>query len=236
MAALGFTGAATIFEGERGFLKAFTDRSNAAALVDGLDEPYELLIEFKPYSCARPIHNAIDCALAIRRQMGERHAPDLMAIRRIVMERHPDWAHYHQNRTPQTYHEAQVSLPYSVAVALGEGAALFAQYQDAKLQDPSLRHASNVTEIVADAALPRGVSCRMMLEMQDGSRYVAQVDDPKGSIGNPMSQEELRTKFDSLATPVLGQDGARRLAHAVAGIEASSVAELMPLTVPGAQA
>ena len=227
MASLGFTGAATIFDGERGFLRAFTDKHDARALVEGLDAPYELLIEFKPYSCARPIHNAIDCALTIRKQ----HKPDLMAIRRIVMERHPDWAHYHQNKTPATYHEAQVSLPYSVAVALEEGAALFAQYRDDKLKQPGLLHAMDVIEIVANDTLPRGVSCRMTMEMNDGSSYVAQVDDPKGSIGNPMNNDELRIKFDSLATPVIGVDGARRLADAVAGIESSDVASLMAMTM-----
>src|SRR3954467_6412463 len=70
MAQLGFTGADTIFEGERGFLKAFTDESRGEALVEGVRKPYELLIEFKPYSCARPIHNAIDCALDVRSEAG----------------------------------------------------------------------------------------------------------------------------------------------------------------------
>ena len=70
MAQLGFTGADTIFEGERGFLKAFTDETQPEALGGGPEGPYELLIEFKPYSCARPIHNAIDCALEVRGKAG----------------------------------------------------------------------------------------------------------------------------------------------------------------------
>ncbi|MGP1613768.1 MAG: MmgE/PrpD family protein, partial [Pollutimonas bauzanensis] len=127
IAQLGFTGAATIFEGERGFLAAFTDQSFPEQLTRDLAQPYRLDIEFKPYSCARPIHNAIDCALEIR----GKHSPDLDQIEHIGMARHPDWAHYHQNADPATYHEAQVSLPYSVAVALADGQALFAQYNNA---------------------------------------------------------------------------------------------------------
>src|SRR5262245_5525743 len=95
----GFTGAASIFEGERGFCNAFSGHAQSQRLVDGLHRPYKLEIEFKPYSCARPIHNAIDCALDIR----ARHRPDLNAIQKIVMARHPDWAHYHQNAAPRTY-------------------------------------------------------------------------------------------------------------------------------------
>jgi 2-methylcitrate dehydratase PrpD len=232
MASLGFTGAATIFDGERGFLRAFTDKHDVNALTDGFGSPFELLIEFKPYSCARPIHNAIDCALEIRKQIAKAGAKvDLLNIKRIVMERHPDWLQYHQNKTPQTYHEAQVSLPYSVAVALEEGAALLAQYRNDKLKTPTLLHASSVVEFRGNAALPRGVSCRMTLEMKDGASYTAQIDDPKGSIGNPMSDDELRVKFDSLATPVIGADNTRRLAEAVAGIESSDVASLMKLTM-----
>jgi 2-methylcitrate dehydratase PrpD len=215
MAQLGFTGAATIFEGERGFLAAFTDRNNPTQLVANFDRPYLLDIEFKPYSCARPIHNAIDCALEIRR----RDRPDLAAIRAIRMDRHPDWARYHQTKSPSTYHEAQVSLPYSVAVALVDGQALFAQYDNARLHEPLLRKLSSLVDIGVDATLPRGVSCRMTVEMNDRTQFVSQVDYPKGSIQNPMSDAELRAKFDSLAVPVLGTARADELATIVAHLE-----------------
>jgi|KBSMisStandDraft_5_1062788.scaffolds.fasta_scaffold168597_2 2-methylcitrate dehydratase PrpD len=228
MAQFGFTGADTIFEGERGFLHAFTDKSDPSELVAGINKPYQLDIEFKPYSCARPIHNAIDCALEIR----NRDNPKLDAIKHIEMSRHPDWAHYHKNKTPQTYHEAQVSLPYSIAVALKEGQALLKQYNDRKLKDPVLRKISDITDITVDQSLPRGVSCRMTMTMNDGSKHISQVDYPKGSIQNPMSDDELRAKFDSLATPVIGATHAAQLAECVAVIEqVKDVRKLMRLTM-----
>ena len=230
IAQLGFTGAATIFEGERGFLAAFTDENFPERLTEGLDQAYQFDIEFKPYSCARPIHNAIDCALEIRK----RHAPDLKKISRILMERHPDWAHYHQNAKPLTYHEAQVSLPYSVAVALSDGQALFAQYDNARLTQPELRRLAAAVEITVDETLPRGVSCRMTAIMEDGTRHTAQVDYPKGSIQNPMNDAELRAKFDSLVIPVLGQERATAIADCVADIEhCGNVRDLMALLQPG---
>lgn len=226
IAGLGFTGASTIFDGERGFLAAFTDQNDPQQLVAGLGEPYQLDIEFKPYSCARPIHNAIDCALEIRRK----HSPDLDRVRSIEMARHPEWAHYHQNKRPQTYHEAQVSLPYSVAVALTDGQALFAQYNNARLPEPMLLRLSDRVNIVPDASLPRGVSCRMTMTMDDGTQHVAQVDYPKGSIQNPMNDDELRAKFDSLVHPVLGAHRASEIAAMVQGIEdVSDIGQLMQL-------
>jgi 2-methylcitrate dehydratase PrpD len=227
MAKLGFTGADTIFEGERGFLRAFADRRDDTSLVKDLADPYELLIEFKPYSCARPIHNAIDCALEIR----GRDKPKLTDIRSIVVKRHPDWAHYHQNTAPRTYHEGQVSLPYSVAIALIEGKALLAQYTDRKLKDPAVRRLMDVTRIEVDASLPRGVSCHTTMTMANGAEYVSQVDYPKGSIENAMSDDELRAKFESLAAPVLGASRAAAICELVQNIEGcGNVAELMRLT------
>jgi 2-methylcitrate dehydratase PrpD len=227
MAQLGFTGASTIFEGERGFLAAFTDQNQPERLVEGLDQPYKLEIEFKPYSCARPIHNAIDCALEIRRK----HAPDLGRIASMEMARHPDWALYHQNARPKTYHEAQVSVPYSVAVALADGQALFAQYNNERLADPQLRRLSDMLRITSDASLPRGVSCRLTMVMDDGTRFVSQVDYPKGSIQNPMDDSELRAKFDALVQPVLGAARAAEIAAMVQSIEeCTNVGQLMQLT------
>jgi 2-methylcitrate dehydratase PrpD len=215
MAQLGFTGADTIFEGERGFLKAFSDKTQPQELVDKLKAPYELLIEFKPYSCARPIHNAIDCALDIRRQEGF----DVDAIQSIHVARHPDWARYHQNKTPRTYHEAQVSLPFSAAVAFLEGKALLKQYSDRNIRNPKVKRLSDITSISEDASLPRGVSCKMTVKFRDGLELQSQVDYPKGSIENPMSDQEMRGKFDSLAGPVIGAKRATALADEVMNLE-----------------
>jgi 2-methylcitrate dehydratase PrpD len=226
MAQLGFTGADTIFEGERGFLKAFTDKNFPEALVEGINKPFELLIEFKPYSCARPIHNAIDCALEVRKQPGF----DVNQVKSIAFTRHPDWAHYHQGKNPRTYHEAQVSLPFSVAVALIEGQALLKQYSDRNIRNPKVKALVNAHTIAVDASLPRGVSCNMVLTQNDGRVFTSQIDYPKGSIQNPMNDQELLGKFMSLASPVIGAKRAATLADALMTIEkAADVSAVLKL-------
>jgi 2-methylcitrate dehydratase PrpD len=96
-----------------------------------------------------------------------------------------------------------------------------------------LKKLSEMVQITVDDSLPRGVSCLMTMEMDDGSSYRSQVDYPKGSIQNPMSDDELRGKFDSLATPVLGSARAAQVAEQVANIEdCRDVGELMRLLTP----
>src|SRR5207248_10422225 len=55
MAQLGFTGAATIFDGERSFCRAFSDHFDVGELTKDLGKDFPVFMEFKPYSCARPI-------------------------------------------------------------------------------------------------------------------------------------------------------------------------------------
>ena len=229
MARAGFTGAATIFEGERGFCRAFADEQDFDALTRGLGEEYPVHIEYKAYSCARPIHNAIDCALNVRAQLSE----PVSAITSMTMRRHPAWADYHLNRRPQTYHEAQVSLPYSVAVALIEGAAMFPQYQNDKLAEPEILRLMDLLTVVPDESLPRGVSCHLVAETAGGATLESQVDHPKGSIANPMSEEEMRRKVHILADPVVGEGQVDALIETVGAVESlDSVGPIMALCVP----
>jgi 2-methylcitrate dehydratase PrpD len=233
MAKLGFTGAATIFNGERGFCRAFSDKFDLAELTKGLGKEFSVYIEYKPYSCARPIHNAIDCALDIRKQLQE----PIGNIRSIIMRRHPAWAHYHLNAKPKTYHEAQVSLPYSVAVALIEGNALLPQYQDDKLDDPEILRLSQMVQVVPDDSLPRGVSCLMILLTTGGAEFKSQVDHPRGSIENPMSSEEMSNKVHMLADGVIGRKSADELIDRVKNVEMlAHIGSVMDFVVPLAAA
>ena len=215
LADIGFTGADTILDGERGFGAAFAGKLDLDALLGGLGQRIPVTVEYKPYSAARPIHNAIDCVLNLR----SRGSIDLTMIERVVVYRHPTWAKYHLNGSPTTFHEAQVSLPYSVAIAFVEGSALPAQYLGEQLTRTDLTSLAQRVTVMSDAALPRGVSCRMVVTLADGTTLETQVDDPKGSVRNPMSDDELAAKFASLAGAVFGDARAEELAAAIWAID-----------------
>jgi 2-methylcitrate dehydratase PrpD len=233
MAKLGFTGAATIFDGERGFCRAFSDKFDVGELTRGLGRDFPVHIEYKPYSCARPIHNAIDCALDIRKRLQEA----IGNIASITVRRHPAWAHYHLNAAPKSYHEAQVSLPYSVAVALIEGQALLPQYQDGKLGNSEILRLARMVRVVPDGSLPRGVSCLMILRTTGGAELKSQVDHPRGSIENPMSPEEISNKVHMLADDVIGRKVVDELIERTKNAEAlTNIGKLMALVVPPASA
>ncbi len=215
LAERGFTGAETIFEGERGLCRAFADATDLSKLTINLGKEFPVAFEYKPYACARPIHNAIDCVLEIRRK----HDINTADIKEITVRRHPEWANYHVISEPRTYHEAQVSLPYSVAITLLEGKALLEQYSEEKLKNPNLMALSKKVKITSDPSLPRGVSCAMKIVIKDGTSCEAQVDYAKGSLENPMTDEEHKEKFRSLASSILSKEKISRVIAMVEKLE-----------------
>lgn len=226
LASMGFTGAETILEGDRGFLRAYSDRADRQKLTEGLGREFPIFIEYKPYSCARPIHNAIDCSLELR----EKYNINPSEISKITVFRHPRWANYHKINKPRTYHEAQVSLPYAVAVSFSEGRAFLQQYSDEKLKQPLIQRLSEMVEIETMDGLPRDVSCRMEILLKDGSQFRSQVDYPKGSIENPMTAEEKRDKFNSLSSDILNGRTRKGIEETVFHIEkVKDISNLMGL-------
>lgn len=215
MAKLGYTGTDLIFEGKRGLLKAFSDQSDGTQLTEGLGKTFPVYIDFKPYACARPIHNAIDCGLEIRKK----YSVSPKDIRKINVYRHPDWANYHMIYHPKTINEAQVSLPYSVAVAFKEGDAFLDQYGEQYFGDPDVKKIMEAIKVEPDPKLPRGVSCLMIVETVKQETYQAQIDYPKGSKKNPMSDEELINKFTRLSQPVIGKGQIHRVVDKVLSLE-----------------
>lgn len=225
LAKAGFTGASTIFEGQNGWLAAFTDDASPHALTQDLGTAFHTVFEYKPYSSARPIHNGVDAALAIREVIGAERVSDIVALH---VDRDPAWASYHLNGEPATYHEAQVSLPYSIAVALTDGAALLDQYDEEHLASPEVGRLSRLLTVSALEGMPRGVSLRLTATLADGTSTSVQVDSPRGSVGNPMTKAEIESKFRMLAEPIIGRVGAQRLVDSAASVlDLETVDELL---------
>ena len=84
--------------------------------------------------------------------------------------------------------------------------------------------------VLKDPSLPRGVSCRMVVKTLDGRSFTSQVDYPKGSVQNPMSDAELAAKFRILTSPCLKREQVEQVVQMAGEVEKlSSLAPLMKL-------
>ncbi len=66
--------------------------------------------------------------------------------------------------------------------------------------------------------------------MRDGQKHRIRVDVPKGSVGNPMSWQEVKDKFKGLARDSIGEKKAAAIIELVADLEnVRDVAEITKL-------
>ena len=113
-----------------------------------------------------------------------------------------------------------------------EGKALLKQYSDRNIRNKDVKRLAGLAKFETVGGLPRGVSVRITATQSDGRKFSSQVDYPKGSIQNSMSDDELRAKFESLAGPVIGEKRCAALADAAMNVEKiANIAHLMKLTV-----
>jgi 2-methylcitrate dehydratase len=71
---------------------------------------------------------------------------------------------------------------------------------------------------------------RVTIQSKDGRKMTHSVEYPKGDPRSPMTQEDLDTKFQSLAEPLISSETQAKIKHTVFELETlSSLSSLMSL-------
>lgn len=228
MAKRGFTGASTIFEGIRGVCQAYSDDIHWEHLKDVKKGDYIFEVELKPYACARPIHSSIDASLALRKEILAAGL-EITDIERVVVDRHPMWAEYHTNQSPSTYHDAQMSLPYSVALAFVNNGTFFDDYLNSmEMKNPVIFDLCRKVEIVSDSNFPTTVGCRVTAYAK-GQQFQFEARYPKGSVENSLTAEDRKVKFTRLVGDKFTQEEVIKLDKLIGSLEKNKIADIFAL-------
>jgi 2-methylcitrate dehydratase PrpD len=191
----GFTAADWAIEGRYGFAPVTSDSVNLGAITGGLGDSWEILANcYKPYPCGVVLFPVIDACLELR----ARHQPAPRQIARIVVRGHPLLRERADRPSVETGREAKVSLQHSVAVALLQGAAGLAQYDDRCVADPAVRALRAKVAVEDDDSVPVE-SALVTLRLTDGTSLTEHVRHGRGTPGRPMSDGELDAKVRGLA-------------------------------------
>jgi len=208
LASEGMTGPAPLFEGDMGFCQQVSGPLHLAQLGGSAGDDWMLpktSIKFVPAEYHS--QSAIAAAFELRPQVGDpAHVRSIeIATFRTAVEiigQDPEkWR-------PKTRETADHSLPYCTAVALVDGDVSAAQFSPARLSDPKLLDLVARTTVVEDPALtagyPAGIPNRVSVTLDDGTVLVKEVSFPPGHDKNPLTDEQLLTKFRALVVPALG--------------------------------
>lgn len=236
LADVGYRGPRWIFEGKCGFLHAYSDDVTPENMLKNLDySEYPIMYTaFKPYASCKYTHAPIDCVIKLMKNNSikaddiEKISVDVvsMAVRAVVEPREIKY-------NPPVVGAAQFSLPYSVAVAALYGQASVDQFQDHLLQDPQIKAMMNRVEMEQsgklDKYLPYVFASTVSITTKDGKEFSDLTTYTKGDPENPMSPQELKDKFFSLACRTVSPEKAQQLYDAVMDLENISVRDLTAL-------
>jgi len=220
LARSGFTGPSYIFESEwGGFFQTYTrGQAEPAKLTEDLGYNLKIMRSgIKPYASCRDIHSTLDVVLDARRDHGLRPED----IDRVEIRCIPEMKQMIGEKTwPSTRVDAQLSLPYSVAVAMTAGRASLTEYEDPWLNDPSVHALAQRVSLVVDCGLPFDSEPHVSIRMRDGRVIQGHVDFARGAPQNPLSQAEVEEKFESLSSRALPTGQFQELKKMVSSLEA----------------
>jgi 2-methylcitrate dehydratase PrpD len=200
LAQTGFTGAHNVFNGRFGFLELYQPNGyDASRLLRDLGTVFcGEALSYKPYPCGRPLHAAIDAALAARAMLQIGEAAD---IESVTIEADPV-GHADQfgsgpvKRRPTQVVEAQFAQPFLVATALAHGRVGIAHVDG--LGDPSVLALSDrIAGVGRDDRPKRSLS--ITVRRTDGRSVTVEATDPTGSPDKPLTERHFEAKFHDCA-------------------------------------
>lgn len=240
LAQRGYTGPSTILEGGFGFLHAYSDDSVVARLTDNLGATWELAqTGIKAFGCCRYMQSPMEAAMRAARGQTW-NLEDIRAIRVGLVS--AGWGlvaePIEDKYVPETRVDGQFSLPFGVATVLVNGRGTVNEFRESQLKNSSILALARRVTIHHDDALDRAYPALWPswceIDLVDGRMLRGEVNTTKGEPENPITPDEVREKFESLASSYWSGQQMRAVADTVEHIEQTPVQTLMAFASHGA--
>jgi 2-methylcitrate dehydratase PrpD len=200
LAAGGFLGPRTVFEGTHGLFHGFARDPTCdwSRLLGGFGEEWVMrTIAFKPYPCGTMVHPYIDCALRLRARglATERIASVLCETAEGFV--HRLWEPIAAKRLPPNGYAAKFSIPYAVATALINGEAGLSAFGDDAVSNETVRTLSAKIGYVIDPdhPYPRSYTGHVRVTLDDGQVLEERQPHLRGGVAEPLTEAEIEAKF-----------------------------------------
>ncbi|SMQ53127.1 unnamed protein product [Zymoseptoria tritici ST99CH_3D7] len=233
LAEAGVVGATRIFEGNMGFLQAYSPREDKdlQRLVRGLGQEWTWLeSSLKPFPACRMTHGFIEIADGMRRKSTtEVRASDVKVVE-VVMP--PVNLLLIGDPTPNKIHpenqiDAQFSVYFQVASALRYGSGMGLKIYD-MLDDSEIAALCDKITVKTDPAL-KVFAAVLKVEWEDGSVEEARLDFPLGEAQHPFTRDKVDEKFMALVTPIIGSERGAEIIKTVDDLENHTIQDLFRL-------
>lgn len=233
LAAKGYFADPDGIDGDYGFLSAFHGKGNYTLeqVREGLGSHWSIVdpgLTVKRYPCCGGNLRALDAARALI----EEHRIAFDDVVKLEVDVHPDLLNTVRFHKPTEGFRGKFSLDYVLAAMLLDARVDLDSFSDAYCNAPRMRASLDKVQINRHPEWPDDAASRrrapVTITMKDGRKLTRTVDKVRGSPGNPMTRDELLSKYQGCAARVLT---AARLERSIVALEnlekVATVAELM---------
>ncbi len=196
-------------------------------IVSGLGKTFAIeQIYFKPYSCCRWIHSAIDalCAIMAEHNLEAQQMIEMdvhLFERALRLNNYPD---------PDSLESAQYSIPFCLALAAVGGKSAFLPMLSGLLRRKEIVGLARRIRLFEDAELtdmfPETVPARVIVHTKN-NRYTRLVRHPQGDPANPMQWPEIENKLHVLSRPCRGFFDEKKLICAIKDLDDGTIDPLI---------
>jgi 2-methylcitrate dehydratase PrpD len=235
---IGFTGVDMIFEADRGFLKAYSTQSDSTKITAGLGKSYEIAeVSFKRIGVGVYLMTCLEAMIEM--MAAEEISPDrieavtvtlpTVVVPLVGIPGYPE----HRSAT-------HLNTRYMLAVTAYRGSDIFysmAPFARDTREDRRIRELFEKISLAGDPeldkAFPEKKSCVLTIKTKDGRQFTHRNDGPfKGDPANPLTAEDIETKFTRMTVPVLGQVRTDRIIDMIHHLETvADISRLVDLLV-----
>src|SRR6202167_4956641 len=210
LAASGYVGIKRVFERSfGGWLSTFGDchKTDATQIYAELGTVWQTQVySIKPYAAMGLLHAAIDAALE-RRSKDKVSADQIQHIEIDMPEagyQHGGW----KAVRPLEQIGAQMSVAYTVAVAILDGAVLIDQFSEQRINADDVWNLIDRTDIHHEASYDKlpvedRLTTRVRLTLKDGSTVEKVIAHPRGTGDRQLSDADIVNKYRSLTRAVI---------------------------------
>ena len=176
----------------------------------------------KLYPSARYAHSANDALDdALARVPGGRIDPT--AVARIEVRAYK-MAAFLSNPAPKNWFGTRFSVPFALATAIVGGRDGLHAYADEAVADPRVMALAARVVLVEDEeftrAYPAAQRVHLLIRLHDGTGIEGRCEITSGEPARPHGRAALERKYQELAAPLWGPDGAEKMRAALMNIEA----------------
>jgi len=223
LAQMGYKGPEHVLDGKEGLLDTIGGRFDLNVLTDGLGESFRITrCSMKAFPTEALTHAPISAVIKIMKR-NQINKNDIEEVKIRTVARAADILSDPSKYNPQTRETADHSLPYCIAVTIVDGTVTPESFTDNKIMDPEIRSYLPKVKVFADPdyekTFPELKKAGVDIICNDDKKYELEVDYPLGDFRDPMDDDTLYKKFDSMVLPITGKNKRDMILNSIVHLE-----------------